>query len=269
MKFGMPTLIEFNSIEENIELAKALNLDFIELNLDLPYCNLPGTELLDLSNKYNIEFTAHLSEKLDVAELDNDLRLAYLNKIEKIIRWGTSNNITKYNLHLDPGIHFSLPDKKIFIYEKYIDKYKQALTDSCSHLSKIAEKYNIEIMFENLKSFDYLLNGFKIISSYNNLYFTLDMGHDIRNGNNIQAFFEHYPSKIKHVHLHDFNGKSDHLELGTGIVNIEEKIDFIEKYNTYTVIEVKRKEDLINSVHYINNIMKTKKERNKYDNKRI
>ena len=85
MKFGMPTLIEFNSIEENIELAKALNLDFIELNLDLPYCNLPGTELLDLSNKYNIEFTAHLSEKLDVAELDNDLRLAYLNKIEKII----------------------------------------------------------------------------------------------------------------------------------------------------------------------------------------
>ena len=120
MKFGMPTLIEFNSIEENIELAKALNLDFIELNLDLPYCNLPGTELLDLSNKYNIEFTAHLSEKLDVAELDNDLRLAYLNKIEKIIRWGTSNNITKYNLHLDPGIHFSLPDKKIFIYVQIV-----------------------------------------------------------------------------------------------------------------------------------------------------
>lgn len=259
MKLGMPTLIELNSIEENIKLAKTLNLDFIELNLDLPYCNMQGTQLLALSKKYNIEFTVHLSEKLDVAELDNDLRLDYLNKIEKIIIWGTSNNITKYNLHLDPGIHFSLPDKKIFIYEKYIDKYNQALTGSCFRLNEIAEKYNVEIMFENLKSFDYLLNGFKIISSYNNLYFTLDIGHDIKSGNNIQEFFEHYPSKIRHVHLHDFNGKNDHLELGTGTVNIEEKIDFIEKYNTYVVIEVNRKEDLINSVHYLNNIVKTRK----------
>ena len=32
MKLGMPILYEFNSIKENIELAKSLGLDFVELN---------------------------------------------------------------------------------------------------------------------------------------------------------------------------------------------------------------------------------------------
>ena len=81
MKFGMPAMIEYTSIEENIKLAKKLNLSFVELNLDLPYCVL-NNKLRTLAKKYNIEFTVHLSEKLDVGELDNDIREAYLKKIE-------------------------------------------------------------------------------------------------------------------------------------------------------------------------------------------
>ena len=32
----MPVLVEFHSLDENIALCKKLNLDFIELNLDIP-----------------------------------------------------------------------------------------------------------------------------------------------------------------------------------------------------------------------------------------
>ena len=38
MKLGMPQLYEFDSIEDNLKLAKELNLDFIELNLNFGYC---------------------------------------------------------------------------------------------------------------------------------------------------------------------------------------------------------------------------------------
>ena len=38
MKLGMPVLYEFDSVKENVELAKKLNLDFIELNLNFGYC---------------------------------------------------------------------------------------------------------------------------------------------------------------------------------------------------------------------------------------
>ena len=37
MKLGMSTLVEFDSLEENIELCERIGLNFIELNMDLPY----------------------------------------------------------------------------------------------------------------------------------------------------------------------------------------------------------------------------------------
>ena len=125
----MPILVEFHSLSENIDLCKKLDLDFIELNLDIPYCFI---DRLDTNSLKNNNFTIHLSEKFDVGELNNSLRNFYLNEIEKIISFGIKYNIFKYNLHLDPGIHFSLPNKKIFIYEEYIDDYLKAYEDYCN-----------------------------------------------------------------------------------------------------------------------------------------
>lgn len=127
MRFGMPILVEFHSLEENIELCKKLDLDFIELNLDIPYC-FPDN--IDTKLLKNNNFTIHLSEKIDVGELNNYLREFYLSEIERIVSFGTKYNIVKYNLHLDPGIHFSLPDKKVFIYQEYLTDYLKAYKDS-------------------------------------------------------------------------------------------------------------------------------------------
>ena len=35
---GMPTLMEYSSVKENILLAKELHLDFVELNINMLYC---------------------------------------------------------------------------------------------------------------------------------------------------------------------------------------------------------------------------------------
>lgn len=78
MKFGMPTLIEFDSISANVKFAKDNNLDFIELNMDFPY-NLKINKI-DLK-KFNIEFTMHLSEKLNAADLNNYMRKNYLKEV--------------------------------------------------------------------------------------------------------------------------------------------------------------------------------------------
>lgn len=247
----MPILVEFHSLSENIDLCKKLNLDFIELNLDIPYCFI---DRLDTNSLKNNNFTIHLSEKFDVGELNNSLRNFYLNEIEKIISFGTKYNIFKYNLHLDPGIHFSLPDKKIFIYEEYIDDYLRAYEDSCNILSKIANKYNATILFENVKVESYTLKVIDIIAKYDNLFFTLDLGHNIRYGNLAKEKFMEYSNKIKHIHLHDFNGSKDHQELFTGLLNVKEELNFCKQHNLDVLIEVKRKEELINSVNKLRNL---------------
>lgn len=246
----MPILVELNSLEENIKLFQKLNLDFIELNLDIPYCFLENieTSLLDSNT-----FTIHLSEKIDVGELNYNLRNFYLKEIERIIAFGTKHNIFKYNIHLDPDIHFSLPDKKIFIYEKYLDDYLKAYKDSCDTLSKIANEYNATILFENVKIESYTLKAIEIISNYNNLFFTLDLGHNIRYDNISKKQFLKYENKIKHIHLHDFNGSKDHQELFTGLLNIKEELEFCDKHNLDVLIEVKREEELINSVNKLKN----------------
>ena len=247
----MPILVEFHSLSENIDLCKKLNLDFIELNLDIPYCFI---DRLDTNSLKNNNFTIHLSEKFDVGELNNSLRNFYLNEIEKIISFGTKYNIFKYNLHLDPGIHFSLPDKKIFIYEEYIDDYLRAYEDSCNILSKIANKYNATILFENVKVESYTLKVIDLIAKYDNLFFTLDLGHNIRYGNLAKEKFMEYSNKIKHIHLHDFNGSKDHQELFTGLLNVKEELNFCKQHNLDVLIEVKRKEELINSVNKLRNL---------------
>ena len=55
LDFGMPTLIELNSIKENVELCKELNLNFIELNMNMPYCALLGYNEKDDSVKSELD----------------------------------------------------------------------------------------------------------------------------------------------------------------------------------------------------------------------
>ena len=118
-----------------------------------------------------------------------------------------------------------------------------------TNTSNIANKYNATILFENVKVETYTLKAIEVISNYTNLFFTLDLGHNIRYGNIAKEKFLKYDNKIKHIHLHDFNGSKDHQELFTGILNIKEELDFWKSKNLDVVIEVKRKEELVNSVN--------------------
>ena len=164
------------------------------------------------------------------------------------------SELCKSHLHLDPGIHFSLPDKKVFIYQEYLSDYLKAYKSSCDILSNIANKYNATILFENVKMETFTLKAIEIISNYDNLFFTLDLGHNIRYGNIAKEKFLKYDNKIKHIHLHDFNGSKDHQELFTGILNIKEELDFCKSKNLDVLIEVKRKEELVNSVNKLHKL---------------
>ena len=245
MKYGMPSLLEFNTILENVEFAKENGLNFIELNMDLPYCQNIDTDTLD---KYNFEFTMHLSEKLNLAELNNYLRKSYLDEAIRQINLGIKNKIRRYTIHIDSGIYFTLPDEKVYLNEKYIDIYKDNFDKSCKMLNNIAKDNNIYINFENTKIHDFTKEAINIINKYDNLGFTLDIGHNEKNGN--KAFKEFlFTNKIRHVHMHDYDGKKDHLTIGTGIIDIDKYKNIL--INNYVVIEVKKKKELTDSINYL------------------
>lgn len=246
MKYGMPTLVMLNSIYENVDFALKNNLDFIELNMDLPYCsNIKNQEL----NKFNIEFTMHISEKINVADLNNNLRIKYLNKAIRQIKLGINNNIKKFNLHLDSGVYFTLPSGKYYLNEKFLDIYLKNLDKSCKVLDKFANEHNIEINFENTKIHSFTKEAFKVIERYKYLGFTLDIGHNEKNCNKAYELLKDI-DKIRHIHMHDYDGKKDHLTLGNGIIDFQKYDELINK--NYVVIEIKEESELINSIKYLN-----------------
>lgn len=247
MKYGMPTLVEFNSILENYKFAKKHNLDFIELNMDLPYCqNLKKDSL----SKFDIEFTMHVSETIDIASLNDHIRKNNLKEAIRQIKIGINNDIKKFTLHINSGVYFTLPDGKFFLNEKYNDIYVKNLAKSCQVLNKFAKDNNIEINFENTNIHSFTKEAINIIFKYEYLGFTLDIGHNEKNSG--KAFpLLNVTNKIKHIHLHDYDGKKDHLPIGSGIIDFSKYIDNL-KVN-YVVIEIKQTNELIESINYIRN----------------
>ena len=78
--FGMPTLIELNGIEENINLCRSLKLSFIELNMNLPEYQpekIDIDKLKHLKKQYHIFFTIHLPEEFDFSNFNSDISHAY------------------------------------------------------------------------------------------------------------------------------------------------------------------------------------------------
>ena len=246
MKYGMPSLIEFNSIEENVNFAKANNLEFIELNMDLPYCQTLSN--LDI---YHFDFTMHISEELNVGELNKHLCKSYLKEAIRQIKLGIKNGIKRYTIHLDSGVYFTLPSEKVFLNEKYHSIYQTNLENSCKVLNDLAKDNDIMINFENLKVQDFTSLAINIINKYKYLGFTLDIGHNEKNGDKAYPLFKK-SNKIHHIHMHDFDGKSDHLAIGDGTIDFKKYKNELKK--NYVVIEVKETSQLISSIKKINSL---------------
>ncbi len=47
MQFGMPTLIENKTLQDNVDLCKSLGLKFIELNMNFPEYQVDRLEQVD------------------------------------------------------------------------------------------------------------------------------------------------------------------------------------------------------------------------------
>ncbi|WP_132995033.1 sugar phosphate isomerase/epimerase family protein [Sporanaerobacter acetigenes] len=254
IKFGMPTLIEKRSILDNVFLCKELGLDFIEFNMNLPYC-MPDSntsyELLKIRKEYDIEFTLHFPEDIDFGCFYEEIRQANIRLFKNIAKWGAEFGVKKINIHLNPGIYFTLPDEKIFVYEKNSKLFMENLTDSLSQIVQIAKSLGILVCIENMQIKGFVEETFKKLTSVPDVYFTWDVGHDAMWGYKMEKIYTKYPHKVKHMHLHDYNGKSDHQPLFTGEIPLEERLKFAYENNLTVVIETKTESVLKQSVELL------------------
>ena len=179
VKLGMPTLMEFDTIKENIEVAKKLNLDFLELNINMSYCFPKPScrmQLLEFKKDYNIDFTLHYYDTVDVSSQNLNYQ-EYLYKDIKELVINLDGIIDRLILHIEPGAFMTIHSEKRYVY-KYDKEYEQRTINTLRILRTILDEYNILLMLENVPIHPFMENLYKELGE-NNFTFCWDIGHDV------------------------------------------------------------------------------------------
>lgn len=252
-KVGMPALVEYNSLTQLVELCLELKLDFIELNMNLPYNfieNINPTILKKITEETNIEFTMHMPDEADLGTFYESVRQGFVQLFSDTLDWSFESGVTLLNLHMIEGAKMTLPDKKVYVYDQYWEEYLDRFIKSIAALSDKANKYNVALAIENSNNFgkSYIKKALDKAILYPNVSLTWDTGHDAVGNFLDNKYLMKNINKISHMHFHDAKGQDDHQIPFEGDLDVHELIGFAKKHQIGMLVEVKTIDALKESV---------------------
>lgn len=243
MRFGMPTLIETKDLDECVALCKHLKLNFIELNMNMPQYQLDQInvkKLKEIRKREDIFFTIHLDENLNVADFNPLVAKAYLDTVKFTIQLAKEIGAPILNMHMSEGVYFTLPENKVYLFERYNELYMRNLTEFRNMCEKEIDHANIKICIENTDGYkDFIQAGIEHLLESSVFDLTYDVGHDHCIGYKDETFIKKHKNRLVHMHLHDALEKKNHLPLGDGDVNVREKLVLAKECDCNVVLETK------------------------------
>lgn len=95
------------------------------------------------------------------------------------------------------------------------------------------------------------MEGIELLLESDVFGLTFDIGHNHSINNVDEHFIKKHIDKLYHMHIHDAIGSKNHLPLGSGEMNIEEKLHLAKEHDCTCVLETKTIEGLKESVEYL------------------
>ena len=253
--YGMPTLIETSTLAECAKLCADLGLDFIELNMNLPQYQLDKIDVdyfKSIADKYGIYYTVHLDENLNISDFNPYVADAYIKTVVDTIEIAKQLDIKVLNMHMSKGVYFTLPDRKVLLFSEYKEQYLKSIVtfrNMCE--SAIGEK-DIKICIENCDGYeDFQKEAIELLLKSNVFALTFDVGHNHGIGGTDEEFIMNHKDRLQHIHLHDAEGRKNHLALGTGEMDIEKYLNLAKEQNCRVVLETKTIDGLKQSVEWL------------------
>ena len=244
VEFGMPALIELNSLSESAALCRRLGLRFIELNTSFPQYQPEKLELgllRQLSEEYGIYYTIHIDESFDPCSPNEAICSAYVDSFVKTVELAIELGIPTLNMHLMRGIYVTLPHKRVFIHEENEEVYLKKLLRFREAAEKAIGESGIKICVENTDGFDlpFLRHGLDLLLESPVFGLTFDVGHDHAIKGIDKPVILERASRLHHMHLHDAVGSNVHLALGDGEMDLWGCLDIAREHNCRVVLETK------------------------------
>ena len=269
IQFGMPTLIENKTLEENIDLCSSLNLNFIELNMNFPEYQVDSLEetdhLIELADKAGIYYTIHLDENLNIADFNRLVSDAYLETVRRSIevakallplrnKYGDATQPLTLNMHMHHGIFITLPDRKVQMYDRDFDTYMKSFSAFREKCEEWIGDSEVMIAVENTDGFrEYEKKAIEFLLESPKFGLTWDIGHSKATAEKDVPFIMSHQDHLIHFHIHDGSEvpPKNHLALGDGEIDLKERLKLAKQRNARCVLETKTIEALKKSVGWL------------------
>ena len=269
MQFGMPTLIENRTLEDNIALCSRLGLRFIELNMNFPEYQVECLErtetLLRAAEQAGIYYTVHLDENLNIADFNRLVSDAYLETVRRTIaaagkllplrdRFGGGTRPLTVNMHMHHGIFITLPDRKVQMYDRDFDTYMASFAVFRSRCEEWIGDQEIMIAVENTDGFrDYEKKAIAYLLESPKFGLTWDIGHSKAVREADVPFLLAHRDHLIHFHIHDGTETppKNHLALGDGEIDLPERLELARSRAARCVLETKTVAALEQSVAWL------------------
>ena len=201
----MPSLIECAGIEENMRLCRKFGLDFIELNMNLPMFQPDElSHAIDYAQKHGVGITLHADENLNCMDFSVPVADAYLSVLVDTIQIARECGVPTVNLHLNRGVYFSLPDRKIFLYDTYRERYLDRVQEMRDRCAEAAGK-DVHVLVENTNGFlPFQRAAIDLLLKSDTFGLTWDIGHSQTAAIDDTSFLLEHLNRVEHFHLRYF-----------------------------------------------------------------
>ena len=255
LNFGIPTLIESPDMKDCAKICNELGLQFVELNMNLPQYEpdmIDIPRIRSVARDYNVFYTLHLDENLNPWDFNVHVQEAYTQTVIDSIRVAQALDISVLNMHLVSGVYFTLPDKRVYLFDVFREHYLdtvRAFRDKCHEA--IGDS-GVKICIENTAGYPaYQQAALDVLLESPVFGLTLDIGHNHGSGYMDEPFITDRIGRLEHMHIHDAVEKRDHLVLGSGDIDLQKYFTMAKNNIQTAFIETKTLESLRTSIPWM------------------
>ncbi|HXF49536.1 MAG TPA: sugar phosphate isomerase/epimerase [Verrucomicrobiae bacterium] len=264
-KLGFSANRRNTPIEEAVAKAAKWKLEAVEINLNRPeyfpehFDAGKRTAIRKAAEKSNIQLLLHAPDDINLLSRHKNIRLAGVERIKEMLAFGEELGAVYFTLHTGKVGLVATGSGRIKIMQHPTFKpLAENFRDSALRLLEFSDG-KLELGFENTNHFE----GFfeEIIASLleqTNLNLTWDIGHSFAETpekvqGTLNFFFTHLP-RVGVVHLHDRNGITDHLPVGSGSIPWTRFGEVLQTDEIFKIIEVKDAEAIEASMTYLDKL---------------
>ncbi len=255
MDLGMPALIELPELADCAGLCRELGLQFVELNMNLPQYQTRRMEpavFREAAVQYGIYYTLHLDENLNAGDFNPHVAGAWLRTAEEAVALAKELRIPVLNMHMSRGVYFTMPEKKVFLFDVYREKYLESMITFRDRCEDAIDGADVKICVENSDGYtDFQIQALDLLLESPAFALTYDIGHDHSIGGRDGPVILRREERLAHFHFHDARGGDCHLPLGSGEADLQKYYHLAKAHRSRIVLETKTVQGLRQFVEWL------------------